>query len=143
MESHVKHLFRQFDCFLNADQIFLVVILFHHFVLNLLALLLEHNATSLNILHDEYLLLVKGLDGILKQPQLQSANAILFLQDNALIVVCLYSVLHGLGLLFIQLCTLFEFLLQVRYVLLLFGVFPRDLRPIFGEFIGQLLLLIC
>lgn len=79
MEAHVKHLLRELHCLFNAYQILLVIVLLHHFLLNLLALFQEQDPASLDVLHYEYLLLEQGLHRILNQPELKATYTVLLL----------------------------------------------------------------
>ena len=61
METHVKHLFGKFNCLFNANQVLFIVILLHHLILDLLTFFQKQQPASLNVLHDEYFLLIKSL----------------------------------------------------------------------------------
>lgn len=127
VEAHIKHLLREFHRLFNADQILLVIILLHHFLLNLLALFQEQDPASLDVLHDEYLLLEQSLNRILNEAELEATDAVLLLQHDALVVVGLNALLQGLGLLLIEVSAVLQLLLQLKDALLLLDVLPGDL----------------
>jgi hypothetical protein len=69
-KTHFNHSLWHFDGFFNANEIFLTIVLVHHWFLNLCALLGQIDAASFDIINDEALLFIQSFNLIPDEPQL-------------------------------------------------------------------------